>query len=113
MKYAKEAYEAYCRHTGWKSLVSGKDLPQWDDLPLEIQKAWEVSTAWVGGLWTANGVHEGRLNLVLRNLIDASKVALKRMEMALDTRIKLTGIKTGAIADEVELLREAIKAAGE
>lgn len=34
------AYEAYCRHTGWKSLVSGAPLPPWAELPLGIQLAW-------------------------------------------------------------------------
>ena len=34
------AYEAYCEATGWKSLVSGADLPQWDALKQEIKDAW-------------------------------------------------------------------------
>lgn len=33
-------YEAYCKHTNWKSLISGADLPQWKDLKKEIQEAW-------------------------------------------------------------------------
>lgn len=37
------AYEAYCGNTGWKSLVSGAALPQWDDLKPEIRAAWEVA----------------------------------------------------------------------
>lgn len=45
----REAYEAYCRHTGWKSLATGADLPQWPVLKPEIQQAWMVSTAWVIG----------------------------------------------------------------
>jgi len=62
MNYAKEAYEAYCRHTGWKSLATGSPLPPWDALPKSIQEAWQVSTAWVVGRLTANGVHEHRLH---------------------------------------------------
>lgn len=39
---AKVAYEAYCAHTGWKSLVSGATLPQWVDVKPEIKAAWEA-----------------------------------------------------------------------
>lgn len=46
---AQEAYEAYCGHTQWKSLVSGADLPPWASLTAPIRAAWEVSTAWVVG----------------------------------------------------------------
>ena len=49
MHLDREAYEAYARHTGWKSLVSGADLPQWDQLSDEIRIAWRVSAAWVIG----------------------------------------------------------------
>ena len=45
MRLDREAYEAYCRHTNWKSLVTGEDLPQWDALPDAIRVAWRVSTA--------------------------------------------------------------------
>jgi len=37
------AYEAYCEFTGWKSLVSGQPLPQWDKLKPEIQAAWRCA----------------------------------------------------------------------
>lgn len=37
------AYEAYCNHTGWKSLVSGAQLPAWDKLDPVIQEAWNVA----------------------------------------------------------------------
>lgn len=40
---AQVAYEAYAAHTGWKSLVSGADLPQWDALKQEIKEAWAAS----------------------------------------------------------------------
>lgn len=40
---AQIAYEAYCQHTGWKSLVSGQALPQWHNLKPEIQAAWQAS----------------------------------------------------------------------
>jgi hypothetical protein len=45
----REAYEAYCRHTGWKSLATGAELPQWTVLKDEIKQAWMVSAAWVVG----------------------------------------------------------------
>lgn len=68
MNYAKEAYEAYCRHTGWKSLATGAALPQWDNLPEAIRTAWMVSTGWVLGLWEASGCHESRLHARIREL---------------------------------------------
>jgi hypothetical protein len=49
MNLAKEAYEAYANHTGWKSLATGAQLPQWDALSSEIQAAWMVSAGWVIG----------------------------------------------------------------
>lgn len=45
----REAYEAYARHTNFKSLVSGAPLPQWDGLSDAIRQAWNVSAAWVAG----------------------------------------------------------------
>jgi hypothetical protein len=56
---AKEAYEAYANHTGWKSLATGASLPHWDQLSLEIQRAWNISTAWVVG--KASGAHDWQI----------------------------------------------------
>lgn len=56
MNLAQEAYQAYANHTGWKSLATGQPLPQWDALPEAIQKAWQVSAAWVVG--KATGQHD-------------------------------------------------------
>jgi hypothetical protein len=42
MKYhtlAKAAYEDYANYTDWKN-YQGMAMPQWDDLPDYIQKAW-------------------------------------------------------------------------
>lgn len=39
------AYEAYCEKTGWKSLATGVDLPQWGELKIEIKEAWEASAS--------------------------------------------------------------------
>jgi anti-sigma28 factor (negative regulator of flagellin synthesis) len=47
MNLAKVAYEAYSNHTGWKSLVSGQSLPQWEALSLSIQQAWEAAASGV------------------------------------------------------------------
>lgn len=49
LSLGKEAYEAYARHTGFKSLATGADLPQWDGLSEAIRNAWMVSAAWVAG----------------------------------------------------------------
>ena len=40
MKMAKVGYESYCEHTGWKSAVTGCDLPKWDCLPGGVINAW-------------------------------------------------------------------------
>ena len=40
---ARVAYEGYCRQTGWKSLATGQDLPEFDGLPQEIKEAWSAS----------------------------------------------------------------------
>lgn len=37
---AKSMYEAYAGHTGWKSAVTGADLPQWADVPQAVRDAW-------------------------------------------------------------------------
>lgn len=39
---AQKLYEAYCEHTGWKSIVTGSDLPKWNDLDRKIQDAWRA-----------------------------------------------------------------------
>ena len=36
-------YEAYCGNTGWKSLVSGAILPEWNALNDRIKEAWEAA----------------------------------------------------------------------
>ncbi|MBN8220696.1 MAG: hypothetical protein J0L53_07210 [Spirochaetes bacterium] len=40
---AKELYTAYCEHTGFKSLATGQDLPNWENLPETIKAAWQAS----------------------------------------------------------------------
>ena len=36
------AYEAYCGK-GWKSLISGAPLPQWEEVRPDIQAAWDAA----------------------------------------------------------------------
>lgn len=43
MSPGQVAYEAYCGTTGWRSLVSGAELPNWENLKDEIKIAWEVA----------------------------------------------------------------------
>lgn len=38
--WAQVAYEAYCRHTDNKSLITGATLPRWELLKPEVQGAW-------------------------------------------------------------------------
>ena len=40
MKMAQAGYESYCEHTGWKSAVTGCDLPRWESLPGGVINAW-------------------------------------------------------------------------
>ena len=37
------AYEAYCERSDGVSLVSGEQLPSWDDLSPVIAEAWEAA----------------------------------------------------------------------
>lgn len=39
---AQSLHEAYNNHTGWKSISTGADVPQWDDLPPEKKNAWQA-----------------------------------------------------------------------
>lgn len=39
-RLGRVAYEAYSTQTGGVSLVSGEQLPAWDDLDTSIQTAW-------------------------------------------------------------------------
>jgi hypothetical protein len=36
-------YQGYRLAAAGRSLVSGAELPEWDDLPSEIQGAWEAA----------------------------------------------------------------------
>ena len=40
MRMAQSGYESYCAYTGWKSVVTGCDLPGWQDLPAGVKDAW-------------------------------------------------------------------------
>jgi hypothetical protein len=39
------AYYGYRENAGRKSLVTGAELPRWEDLPPEIQRAWIAAAA--------------------------------------------------------------------
>lgn len=80
MELAREAYEAYRRHTGGKSLATGQPIPAFEQLPDGIIKAWEVSTAWVVGLLTAQGVHKDRLFVENERLKEAIWPGLPKWE---------------------------------
>lgn len=41
--FGQVAYEAYCAATGWKSAVSGDQLPEWKDVRPAIKTAWEAA----------------------------------------------------------------------
>lgn len=44
-RYGALAYMAYRENAGRKSLVTGAELPRWEDLPPEIQRAWLAAAA--------------------------------------------------------------------
>jgi len=39
----KKLYENYCEFTNNKSLISGDQLPVWEDLPEKVRGAWNFS----------------------------------------------------------------------
>lgn len=41
--YGQIGYEAYRAHTGGKSLATGQEIPQWENLAPIIQAAWEAA----------------------------------------------------------------------
>lgn len=42
---ARELYKAYCDETGWKSAVTGANLPRWEDTTQAVKDAWCASAA--------------------------------------------------------------------
>jgi hypothetical protein len=42
---ARNAYEGYCTHTGWKSLATGQNLPNWSGLTQAAREAWGAAAA--------------------------------------------------------------------
>ena len=51
MIFGKIAYEAYCKTTDNKSLISGAELPAWEALDPKIQDAWTAAGLAVGDAW--------------------------------------------------------------
>lgn len=41
--YGQIAYDAYRTHAGGKSLATGQNIPDWEDLAPVIQSAWEAA----------------------------------------------------------------------
>lgn len=37
---ARMAYEAYCEATGWRSAITGQELPPFDKTPDAVQAGW-------------------------------------------------------------------------
>jgi hypothetical protein len=48
MTLGQIAYEAYCKFSDNKSLVSGQELPSWGNLNSRIKAAWETCAKEVG-----------------------------------------------------------------
>ena len=41
--FGQIAYEAYAERANGLSLISGQELPAWNDVALDIQVAWEAA----------------------------------------------------------------------
>lgn len=41
--FGQICYEAYAKHTDYKSLATGSPIPTWNLLKEEIQEAWELA----------------------------------------------------------------------
>lgn len=39
------AYKGYCYSSNYKSLISGQQLPSWENLPDNIKEAWNAAAA--------------------------------------------------------------------
>lgn len=72
-------YEAYCASTGWKSLVSGQPLPQWEKVAERIQSAWEAAGTAITQ-HVENPVQAGQATLVDTDLMPFGKYKGKRMQ---------------------------------
>lgn len=44
----KVGYEAYCQHTGGKSVITHQSLPDWENLSVAIREAWMAAGKAVG-----------------------------------------------------------------
>lgn len=66
------AYEAYCEKTGWKSLVTGADLPGWDLLKPEIRDAWNASAQAISDQLAPAPVATTRCKLTLGEITQVS-----------------------------------------
>ena len=53
MKMAQVGYEKYCEYTGWKSAVTGCDLPAWNKLPGNIKNAWFAAADGIIKSWNS------------------------------------------------------------
>jgi hypothetical protein len=40
VKFGEIAYNAYCETTGWKSAITGEDLPPFNETPEAVQTGW-------------------------------------------------------------------------
>lgn len=83
------AYEAYCQHTGGKSLATGDDLPTWDVLSPQIQAAWQYTADTVANLTSKIAVSPevmlavtrfGTRDHTVNHLTDLGAFALKLLE---------------------------------
>lgn len=92
------AYEAYCDHTGWKSLVSGCKLPSWDLLGDGIKAAWEVSASRVREYITGSPSvdekqSEVEYNKQLRKDLDKLLQKLKQMQPSRERSLSITKLQ--------------------
>ena len=97
---AETAYTAYRNHSDGKSLATGMAIPEWDDMPAEIQEAWCASADAVG-----QKVH--RTTLIT---LKAQGLLLRDPEEGLDVPEDEDEGVDLASSEDLELLREEMQA---
>lgn len=89
------AYEAYCAQTGWKSLVSGQQLPQWHNLKPEIQSAWQAAATAVVQL------HHARIGEIRQSALELCWEIERLPASPRQTCISLKAASVGAKLNEL------------
>ena len=99
------AYAGYFKASGGKSLISGADLPAWDEQAPEIRQAWNLGAMAVVDYWREAGDGDERLpdDAPLRYALveqmghRATVASIRETTFAGKPMIEMTAVKTGAV----------------